>query len=64
MKIVKVMYTTNAGFSLTNQQNIKKVMDDLQQQNYPGINYNACICPDKKTFIHTAFFKTDKTKSS
>ena len=29
--------------------------------NSPGINYNACISADGKTFTHTAF--SDQTKS-
>jgi hypothetical protein len=60
MKIVKVTYTTSAGFAEQNQSNIKAVMTDLQQANHKGINYNACICADGKTFIHTAFFNSDE----
>ena len=59
MKIVKVTYTTKAEFSEQNQNNIKNVMTDLQKSNYQGINYNACLSADNKTFIHTAFFKSD-----
>jgi len=32
-------------------------MADLQALNYPGINYNACLGADSKTFTHTAFFQ-------
>ena len=60
MKIVKVTYTTKAEFAEQNQSNIKSVMTDLQKLNHPGINYNACLGPDGKTFIHTAFFKSDE----
>lgn len=60
MKIVKVIYTTQAGFAEQNQANIKIVMADLQKLNHPGINYNACLSSDGKTFIHTAFFKSDE----
>jgi hypothetical protein len=60
MKIVKVTYTTKAEFTEQNQNNIKNVMTDLQNANHPGINYNACLSPDNKTFIHTAFFKSDE----
>ena len=60
MKIVKVTYTTKAEFSEQNQSNIKNVMNDLQNENYQGINYNACLSADNKTFIHTAFFKSDE----
>ena len=60
MKIVRVTYTAKAEFAGQNQDNIKKVMTDLQKLNYPGINYNACLGPDGKTFTHTAFFKSDE----
>jgi len=60
MKIVKVTYTTKTEFADQNQNNIKNVMSDLQNLNHEGINYNACIGPDGKTFTHTAFFKSDE----
>lgn len=60
MKIVKVSYTTKAEFSEHNQGNIKNVMNDLKNANHQGINYNACLSGDNKTFIHTPFFKTDE----
>jgi|ERR1035437_1066868 hypothetical protein len=60
MKIVKVTYTTKTAFAEQNQNNIKKVMADLQELNHPGINYNCCLSPDGKTFIHTAFFKSSE----
>lgn len=59
MKIVKVIYTANSEYTDQNQKNIKNVMADLQKVNHPGINYNACLGADGKTFIHTAFFKSD-----
>ena len=64
MKIVKVTYTTKADFAEQNQINIKNVMTDLQNANHHGINYNACLCADGKTFIHTAFFKSDEDQKS
>jgi hypothetical protein len=60
MKIVKVIYTTKSEYAEQNQKNIKNVMTDLQKLNHPGINYNACLGPDGKTFIHTSFFKSDE----
>ncbi len=60
MKIVKVTYTTKAEFAEQNQNNIKNVMTDLQNLSHPGINYNACLSADGKTFIHTAFFNSDE----
>jgi hypothetical protein len=47
-------------YAAQNQANIKNVMADLQKLNHPGINYNACLSPDGKTFIHTAFFNSDE----
>ncbi len=60
MKIVKVTYTTTAGFVDQNQANIRKVMAELQKMNNKGINYNACLSADGRTFIHTAFFKSEE----
>jgi hypothetical protein len=60
MKTVKVTYTTSEAYAEQNQTNIKNVMVDLQKLNHPGINYNACLSADGKTFIHTAFFKSDE----
>ena len=59
MKIVKVTYTTKPEYVLQNKTNIQQVMDDLQKLNNTNINYNACICEDGKTFIHTAFFNSE-----
>jgi hypothetical protein len=63
MKIVKVTYTTKAEYAEQNQTNIKNVMADLQKLNHPGINYNACLGPDGKSFTHTAFFKSDEDRT-
>lgn len=60
MKIVKVTYTVKAEYTEQNKANIKAVMNDLQQLNHPGINYNCCVGPDGKTFIHSAFFEADE----
>jgi hypothetical protein len=64
MKIVKVTYTTKAEYAAQNQRNIKNVMADLQKLNHPGINYHACLSADGKTFIHTAFFKSDEDEKT
>lgn len=63
MKIIKVTYTTKAEYAGQNQQNIKNVMADLQKSDHQGINYHACLGADGKTFIHTAFFKTDEDQA-
>ncbi|PQJ12461.1 hypothetical protein CJD36_001550 [Flavipsychrobacter stenotrophus] len=60
MKIVRVTYTTNAVYSVTNKANISAVMSELQKMNVPGINYHVCVSSDDKSFTHTAFFKSDE----
>ncbi len=60
MKIVKVIYTTKPDFVNQNISNIKTVMNDLKQLRREGIFYNACLGADGKTFIHTAFFKSEE----
>jgi hypothetical protein len=60
MKIVKVIYTAKAAYAEQNQENIRNVMADLQKLNHRGINYNACLGADGKTFTHTAFFKSEE----
>ena len=60
MKIVKVTYTTRPEFAETNKNNIRNVMADLQRGQYAGILYHVCLGPDGKTFIHTAFFKSEE----
>ena len=64
MVIVKVIYTAKAEYVVQNQTNIKQVMADLQALNNTGINYNACLGADGKTFIHTAFFKSDDERKT
>ncbi len=64
MKIVRVTYTAKPEYIEQNQQNIQAVMSDLQQQNHSGINYNACLSADGKTFTHTAFFNSDEDQKS
>jgi hypothetical protein len=59
MKIVKVSYTAKPDYAEQNAMNIKTVMNDLQQLNHPGISYHTCLCADGKSFIHTAFFKSE-----
>jgi hypothetical protein len=60
MKIVRVTYTTKAEYAEQNQSNIKNVMAELQKLNNSGINYNACLNADGKTFTHTAFSNSDE----
>jgi hypothetical protein len=60
MKIVRVTYTTRAEYVAQNESNIRTVMADLRQLNNSGIVYNACLNADGKTFVHTAFFKSDE----
>jgi hypothetical protein len=64
MKIVRVTYTAKEDYVAHNQANIGVVMNDLQQLNHPGINYNCCLSPDGKTFTHTAFFQADEDQKT
>ncbi len=60
MKTVRVTYTARQEYAGQNQQNIQKVMSDLQQLNHPGLLYHCCVNADGKTFVHTAFFKSEQ----
>jgi len=60
MKIVRVTYTAKTEFAGQNQSNIRNVMTDLKKLNRPGINYNACLSGDGKTFTHLAFFNSEE----
>jgi hypothetical protein len=59
MRIVKVTYTVREEYTPVNSANIKAVMNELRAISDPGINYHACLGPDNKTFIHTAFFSSE-----
>jgi hypothetical protein len=60
MKIVKVVYTAKSEYVEQNILNINSVMNDLRQLNKAAISYHACLSPDGKTFIHTAFFNSEE----
>lgn len=64
MKIVKITYTTKLEFAEQNATNIKNVMQDLRKLKYAGMFYDACVGADGKTFIHTAFFKSDEEQKA
>ena len=64
MKIVRVTYTTTPGYAEQNQANIKTVMSALHGLNYPGMKYNTCMNADGKTFVHTAFFKSEEDEKA
>jgi hypothetical protein len=58
MKIVRVTYTAKSEYVAQNQLNIQAVMAELRKNNHPGINYQACLGSDGKSFTHLAFFNT------
>jgi hypothetical protein len=60
MKIVKVTYTVKPEYVEQNRQNIGNVMEELKKLNHAGINYHCCLQSDGKSFIHTAFFRSDE----
>jgi hypothetical protein len=64
MKIVKVIYTAKPDYVEQNKTNIKAVMNDLQQSVTPGIFYTVCLSSDGKSFIHTAYFKSEEDQKS
>jgi hypothetical protein len=64
MKIVRVTYTTSDSFASQNKSNIEAVMHALRIAGNKGINYNACMAADGKTFTHLAFFQTDEEQKA
>jgi hypothetical protein len=64
MKIVKVIYTAKLDYVEQNKTNIKAVMNDLQRSATAGIFYTVCLSSDGKSFIHTAYFKSEEDHKS
>jgi hypothetical protein len=58
MKIKTVTYTTKADFAAQNISNIKNVTAELQKLNYLGLNFNAFLSIDGKTFMATTFYES------
>lgn len=63
MKIVQVIYTTTLEYSEQNKKNIHEVMESLKSEEFAGIRYHVCLSSNNKTFIHTAFFKSDNDQN-
>jgi hypothetical protein len=62
MKIVKVTYTVNPGFAATNQENVKRFINDIKALNNPAIRYISYLAGDGKTFIHIGAFDNDEAQ--
>jgi hypothetical protein len=62
MKVIRVTYITKAEYADHNQQNIKAVMADLQENKIPGLFYFASIGEDGKSFMHTAVYQNDEAR--
>lgn len=62
MKIVKVTYTVNPAFAATNQENVKKFVNDIKALNNPAIRYISYLAGDGKTFIHIGAFANDEAQ--
>jgi hypothetical protein len=60
MKIITVTYTTKTAFAEQNISNIKNVTTELQKLNYQGLNFNAFLSIDGKTFMLTTFYKSNE----
>jgi quinol monooxygenase YgiN len=60
MKIVRVQYTTTKEYASINQENIKRVVNELKTLNHPGIKYSTYLLPDGKTFMHFDQFENEE----
>ncbi len=60
MKIIRVQYTTTLEYAATNQENIRKITDELKAINHPGVKYAAYLLPDGKTFMHFDQFEDEE----
>lgn len=60
MKIVRVQYTTSPEYAATNQENIRRIVDELKQINHPGIKYSTYLLADGKTFMHFDQFENEE----
>jgi hypothetical protein len=60
MKIVRVQYTTTKEYSPINQENIRRVVEQLKTLNHRGIKYSAYLLPDGKTFMHFDQFENEE----
>jgi len=57
MKIVRVIYTHQAGIRCHHQANIANIVKELKALNHPGIKYSCYLLPDGKTFMHLDHFE-------
>ena len=60
MKIVKVQYTTKAGYAAANRDNIRQIVNELKKIKHPGIKYSTYLLPDGKTFMHLDHFENEE----
>jgi len=60
---VKVQYTVKEAYVETNKQNIRRVMAELRELNYPGLKYSSFLLDDGKTFVHFAMYADEEAKS-
>ena len=52
MQAVRVQYTVQPSFAITNAANIRMVMDALKAKPIEGVNYVAFRLDDNQTFVH------------
>ena len=60
MKIVRVQYTTRAGYAAVNKANIAAIVEELKTLNHPDVKYGAYLLPDGKTFMHLDQFENEE----
>ncbi len=63
MKIVRVVYTTTAKYANRNMENIRQVVEELNELNHPGIKYSTYLMSDGKTFMHFDQFENEEAHS-
>jgi hypothetical protein len=64
MKIVRVIYRTTSEYASKNQENIRKVADEVRQLNHPGIQYSTYLMADGKTFMHFDQFENEEAHNT
>ena len=63
MVAVKVTYTVKPDYVATNQENITKVMDYLNENPIDGMWYKAFLLEDGVSFMHINIARDEATQS-
>ncbi|MEM6991987.1 MAG: hypothetical protein AAF721_15870 [Myxococcota bacterium] len=63
MYATRVRYTVNDSYVEQNKANIRKVMDEVRAKSEGGVQYNAFVEADGKTFVHIVVVRDEALKS-